>query len=258
MEKCFVIQPFDGGKFDKRYQDVFAPAICDVGLEPYRVDQDPSVSIPIEDIQTGIANSRICLADISVDNPNVWFEVGFAIASKRNVVLVCSHERQEKFPFDVQHRSIIRYAIESQSDFEHLRRQVTKRLNAVMQKEDQIGKVAAITKIAEAKGLEQYEIATLVVIASQLPEPTGGVSAFMIQRDMEKAGFTKIATTLGVRGLLQKRFLEEFEDQDYDGSYFNAFRVTDIGISWLLQNTDRLNLTIPEVNESLLKEEVPF
>jgi hypothetical protein len=27
MAICFVIQPFDAGKFDKRYQDVYAPAI---------------------------------------------------------------------------------------------------------------------------------------------------------------------------------------------------------------------------------------
>ena len=42
MGRCFVIQPFDGGKFDKRYEDVFVPAIQAVGLEPYRVDRDPS------------------------------------------------------------------------------------------------------------------------------------------------------------------------------------------------------------------------
>lgn len=41
MSTCFVIQPFDGGPFDKRYDDVIAPAIVAAGLEPYRVDRDP-------------------------------------------------------------------------------------------------------------------------------------------------------------------------------------------------------------------------
>ena len=58
MGNCFVIQPFDDGKFDKRYEDVFAPAVRAAGLEPYRVDHDPSVSIPIEDIQSGIQSSK--------------------------------------------------------------------------------------------------------------------------------------------------------------------------------------------------------
>ena len=40
MFRCFVIQPFDGGqRYDKRYEDVFEPAIRDAGLEPYRMDR---------------------------------------------------------------------------------------------------------------------------------------------------------------------------------------------------------------------------
>jgi hypothetical protein len=35
MPYCFVIQPFDGGRFDKRFTDVFKPAIEAAGLDPY-------------------------------------------------------------------------------------------------------------------------------------------------------------------------------------------------------------------------------
>ena len=56
METCFVIQPFDGGgKFDKRYEDIYSPAIKAANLIPYRVDRDPSVNIPIEDIEKEIS-----------------------------------------------------------------------------------------------------------------------------------------------------------------------------------------------------------
>jgi hypothetical protein len=96
LNRCFVIQPFDRGKFDKRYEDVLVPAITRAGLEPYRVDRDPSVSIPIQDIEAGIESSRACLADITTDNPNVWFELGYAIASRREVVLICSEERTSR------------------------------------------------------------------------------------------------------------------------------------------------------------------
>lgn len=77
MATCFVMQPFDGGTFDRRYDDVFAPAIRDAELDPYRVDQDPKVSIPIQEIESGIRESQICLAEITQDNPNVWFELGY-------------------------------------------------------------------------------------------------------------------------------------------------------------------------------------
>ena len=42
MPRCFMIQPLDGKQYDKRYEDVFEPAIRDAGLEPYRVDRDLS------------------------------------------------------------------------------------------------------------------------------------------------------------------------------------------------------------------------
>ena len=53
MRNCFVMQPFDKGEFDKRYDDVFAPAVKNAGLEPYRVDRDLSVSIPIRIYREG-------------------------------------------------------------------------------------------------------------------------------------------------------------------------------------------------------------
>jgi len=37
MPNCFMIQPFDSGKFDKRFDDVYVPAIEAAGLEAYRV-----------------------------------------------------------------------------------------------------------------------------------------------------------------------------------------------------------------------------
>ena len=85
MGTCFVIQPFDRGKFDKRFEDTFRPAIEEAGLEAYRVDQDPNVEIPIEAIEEGIRNAAVCLADITTDNPNVWYELGYAFAAGKAV-----------------------------------------------------------------------------------------------------------------------------------------------------------------------------
>jgi hypothetical protein len=35
MATCFVIQPFDSGKFYKRFNDIYKPAIEAAGLEAY-------------------------------------------------------------------------------------------------------------------------------------------------------------------------------------------------------------------------------
>jgi hypothetical protein len=143
-----VIQPFDdGGKFDKRYADVFEPAIRDAGLEPYRVDNDPSVTIPIEEIQDGIRRASVCLADITMDNPNVWFELGYALASNKEICLICSEERTGKYPFDVQHRTITKYRVESKSHYSCLQSEITERLRAIMDKSATLAAIDAQSPI---------------------------------------------------------------------------------------------------------------
>ncbi|MCD6460559.1 hypothetical protein J7L67_07840 [bacterium] len=131
-------------KYDKRYEAIFKPAIEKADLKPYRVDRDPAVSIPINDIKTKIKNSDVCLAEITDDNPNVWLELGYAIASDKEVVLVCSDERGKEFPFDIQHRSIIIYKTESTQDFDKLRKNITKKLEAILEKEDTLDCVVDI------------------------------------------------------------------------------------------------------------------
>ena len=93
MARCFVIQPFDSGPYDKRYKSVLLPAIKDADLEAYRVDEDRSSSILIDDIEQNIRSSEICLADITLDNANIWYEVGFAFANNKNVVMICAKPR---------------------------------------------------------------------------------------------------------------------------------------------------------------------
>ena len=130
MPKCFVIQPFDDEN-DRRYDEVYKPALEAAGVEPYRVDRDPSVTVPIEAIEAQIRESDICLADITTDNPNVWYELGFAFAVGRPVVMTCEAEaRVEKLPFDIQHRAVIKYSTASPSGFKQLHAEVVKRVAA--------------------------------------------------------------------------------------------------------------------------------
>ena len=246
MPKCFVIQPFDDGKrYDKRYNDVFAPAIRDAGLEPYRVDQDPSVRVPIDEIEKGIEDSDACLVEISTDNPNVWFELGYAIARKREVVLLCSkNERETPFPFDVQHRTIIRYSTESTSDFEQARSEITDRLKAVLNKREQLGQFASVASVSRVKveDLDQCEIAGLVAVAQEMYDPEAGISGWSFRQKMKEAGFKKLDATLTLQSLLDRGMLEKFEDQDELGNPFNAFRVASRGMAWLLENKEKLTL----------------
>lgn len=109
---CFVIQPFDNGKFDSRYRDIIKPAIESCGFSAYRVDEDYSVEIPISSIETKIKGASFVIAEITTDNPNVWFELGYSLAHSKLTIMLCSDERKSNFPFDIRHRNILTYRTE--------------------------------------------------------------------------------------------------------------------------------------------------
>ena len=248
MATCFVIQPFDKGKFDKRYEDVFKPAIIDAGYEPYRVDQDPSVSIPIEEIEKGIRSSEACLVDITLDNPNVWFELGMAFAASKDVVLICSDERTTRYPFDIQHRKIIPYTSGSVSDFNELIKRITERLIAIARKQSSLESLPE-NPMVQTKGLSQHEIVALISIAQNIDGPGDYVSAYLIRKDMENYGYTKIATTIALNKLLNFHYVEHTKLQDRDEQY-SAYNLSDTGMKWLIENQEKFNLTIQSVQNS--------
>lgn len=242
METCFVMQPFDGDVFDKRYETVFAPAIKAANLEPYRVDRDPGVSVPIEQIEAGIQRAGLCFAEITMDNPNVWFELGYAIAASREVVLVCADERKTHFPFDVQHRSIIKYKTGAPQDFDELKNKITERIVALIKKQVEIGKVASISPMQDTEGLSSHEVVALVTVMQNNFVSTDLVSSWRIRDDMNKAGFTDIAVALAMKHLSEKNLVYSRDLEDDKGYPFVGYGVTTPGEKWLMANQGNLRL----------------
>lgn len=257
MARCFVIQPFDNGVFDSRYEDTFMPAIKAAGLEPYRVDRDPSAAVPIQDIESGIRESAVCLADISLDNPNVWFELGFAFASFKQVVMVCSDERKTKFPFDVQHRSIIKYTSGSRRDFDSLEKSITAKLQAYLAKGEVLLSPATAANPSAVDGLEPYEILVLAAVGEDLNHDNDGASPYHVRTYLESAGYTKLAATLGLRGLREKGLVTTIEMYDEHGnSKYDGFTFTDSGWAWLIEN--RSQFMLKREDPDAMSDDIPF
>lgn len=244
MAICFVIQPFDSGKFDKRFADIYKPAIEAAGLEAYRVDKDPSVSVPIDSIEDGIRQAAVCLADITADNPNVWYELGYAFAIGRPIVMVCSDERTgKKYPFDIQHRSIIPYQADSPSDFDKLKASLTARITALMKKGETLQQLSESDPVAPVEGLTQAEILVLAVVAGSSFLPSNSVSAFSAKRDAERAGVTNMGFNIGIRRLLAKKFIEIVELWDENsGESYEGIKITDGGWVWVENNESKFVL----------------
>lgn len=256
MATCFVIQPFDSGKFDKRFHDIYKPAIEAAGLEAYRVDQDPGVQVPIDSIEKGIRQAAVCLADITADNPNVWYELGFAFAAGKPVVMVCSEERTgKKYLFDIQHRSIIPYLADAPSDFDKLRASLTSKIAAIVKQDAVLEKIAEENPVTPVHGLSPAEILVLAVVAGDAYLPDQATTVNSAKRAAERAGVTNMGFNLAVRRLLQKKFIREQEIyNDLDGEAYAGLAVADLGWEWIDANEAQFVLTRPEKKE----EEIPF
>lgn len=259
MNKCFVIQPFDNGKFDNRYEDVFKPAIETCGLDPYRIDKDPGVNIPIEDIEKNIRDSKICLVEITTDNPNVWYELGYAIACDKEVVMVCSDERKTEFPFDVRHRNIIKYQTDAPRDYENLLKNIVSRIGAILNKQKNLQKIPK-TVVKEKKGLTNHEITALVSIMSNQFSDQEVVWRYAVENDMHNSGYNNLAISIAIKKLLEKQLIEVGSEPDFNDDLVSYFRMTNLGEKWIIDNEDSLSLELDKQIEIEHEEndDIPF
>jgi hypothetical protein len=235
---------------------VLSPAIKDADLEPYRVDQDPGVSIPIQSIEDGIQSSYVCLADISLDNPNVWFEVGYAIAAGKEVVFICSSSRQTKFPFDVQHRTITEYSTASPRDFKELQVKITQRLKAIQKSNQELGVVSKLSPTQTTEGLAPHEVAALVIMMENHLSPDSHITPNTIEKRMQQAGFTSIAVGIALHGLNLKGYMDYETDSDYNGNNYTVCAMSAKGLQWIQDNQSSLVLRTQSASQA--DEDIPF
>jgi hypothetical protein len=259
MANCFVIQPFDRGPYDKRYSELLVPAITNAGLDAYRVDQDPNASILIDNIEQGIRDAEVCLADITSNNPNVWYEVGFAMSCGKPVVLICAEPRPEPFPFDIRHRAIITYTTHSSGDFEKLKKEVTSRLKAQAKKAEELQTVATLSQVNTVEGdLSPHEVALLITIMSVVSMPYETVTPNQVKDSMRRSGYTAMASTLALASLHRKEMIEYQEESGDFNQTYTVLQLSRKGVDWMLENEHRFRLRREDAEPTIRDEDIPF
>lgn len=256
--RCFVIQPFDGDKFDERFDEVYAPALEAANLEPYRVDRDPGRLNRIEAIEDGLKRATMCFVDITEERPNVWYEFGFARALGKPMVIVS--EKKDRYPFDVQHLHIVEYSPSAPGRFEALGKKITERAIAALKERTQLRQIASSTPSTVGTGIGQHAIACLASAASEQDgeEP---VPVHTIRSAMESAGYNALATRLGLDELVRNDYATLTSIKIGDGFYESqvaAYRLTPPGLDWLHQNISQLNLQVPPEPQNPHGDEPPF
>lgn len=265
---CFVIQAFDGGKFDRRYLETIRPALIKAEVEPQRADEILGLNPVIEKIEKAIEAAAICVAEVSEDNPNVWLELGYALALNRPTVILCDRALRAKLPFDVQHRPVILYRTDSRSGFDELERDIIKQVSNQLRTEQQVRQTYTVKPgIETATDLQKYEITILATAFAFWPTPVGSISHWELEKRLKLERYTDVGLALGISKLIGRGFLLErtvMEDDSHYGSVeIKHYQITPAGIAWIEGHTDLLTIQTAAPNKPTtgfdeMDDDIPF
>lgn len=96
--------------FDDLYNDVIKSQCDKMGLTAIRADECYTTNIVINDIISQISTASIIIADITMDNPNVFYEIGYAHALQKPTILLADVNRRDRLPFDISGYRTIFYS----------------------------------------------------------------------------------------------------------------------------------------------------
>jgi hypothetical protein len=122
MRKCFIIMPFDKS-YSHLYENVLKPSALGSGFTLVRADQLNIVGNAVAILRDALNASDCALAVITDFRPNVMYELGFAHAQGKPVIILCRHGedgRLPALPFDIQTEQVFAYG----DDDDELRRAV--------------------------------------------------------------------------------------------------------------------------------------
>ena len=110
---AFVAMPFgvkEGIDFNAVYKDFIKPALETAGFAVFRADEEMRAGDIRTDMFQELLLADLVVADLSIDNPNVWYELGVRHALRARGVIGIRCQR-DYMPFDVYTDRAIKYRI---------------------------------------------------------------------------------------------------------------------------------------------------
>jgi nucleoside 2-deoxyribosyltransferase len=96
--EALLITPFDPSATALR--DTIQMALEDVGVRVKMPDLEPGADFSGV-ITDAITSADLVIADVSRKNPNVFYELGYAHALRKNTILLVSKDATPELPFDL-------------------------------------------------------------------------------------------------------------------------------------------------------------
>ena len=117
-QRAFIVMPFGKKKaaegpeidFDRVYAELIRPAVEAADLIAHRADAERRAGSIHADMFQELLLAELVVADLTIDNPNVWYELGVrdALRASGSVML---YARRDRLPFDVAGQRMQRYTL---------------------------------------------------------------------------------------------------------------------------------------------------
>jgi len=239
LKTCFVIQKFDGSVYDKRYRETFAPAIERGGAKPIRADEVLGTRPVVEKIEDGVRSADVAFAEISEDNPNVFLELGFALALNVPTIIVCDKAKRARLPFDIAHRPVTFYVTDAQSDYERIARDVETAIAAALL-ESRPERVDHPAVTSNGIDVDDVKGPCLVALLDQSLRSPIGSSLWEVQKEVASAGISERMIALAIVSLMHDGLVDRLDMTDNNGEPYHTYALSDAGTKYLLRSYSTL------------------
>jgi nucleoside 2-deoxyribosyltransferase len=166
--KVFVIMPFDK-EFDAIYEDLIKKPLIEAGYTVTRADSLLNQQNILQEIVRGVTTADLVVADLTANNPNVFYELGLAHALGIPTVLLA--QSISDVPFDLRSYKVHVYEthfnqIKKLKEFlkkigkEHLQKQITFRNPVTDFSQSEVGTSTTIQHtVTDGKGKVEADAA---------------------------------------------------------------------------------------------------
>jgi nucleoside 2-deoxyribosyltransferase len=129
-QRVFVMMPFASDFYDVYAIVKDSIAAVDESMQVIRLDEIRAAGSITNDLITEIRKATLCLADVTDAHPNVMWELGYATALGKPVVVIT--QRSDQLPFDIKDVRTVQYSRKALS--QTLRDPLTEMLKATLER----------------------------------------------------------------------------------------------------------------------------
>ncbi|MBF0106882.1 MAG: hypothetical protein HQM16_16340 [Deltaproteobacteria bacterium] len=114
---AFFVMPFQKPDIDDVWDKVYKPVVNSLGFEAVRIDERDDGKIKLDQICNFLSTADLVIGDLTYKRPNCYFEIGYAMAIRKEYVLILCAQKGQRVHFDLAAYDVMRWDPKNLGDF---------------------------------------------------------------------------------------------------------------------------------------------